>query len=108
MRPVLLAAAFMLTGCMAADPDSRDQSADTAADTSALSCAELADLRAAEQYEAETAPLDERDGGLFQDSGLLRDFVVIDAAARRRAVEEECQRLRSQPDAGATPVAVEQ
>lgn len=108
MGLILLAAAFVFAGCAAADSNGPDQPAGTAADTPALSCPELAEKRAAEQHEAESAPLDDRDGGLYQDSGLLRDFIAIDAAARRRAVAEACERLRGQPADSPVPVTIDQ
>lgn len=108
IRPILFAAMFMLAGCAAADSDNRGQSGRASTDLPALSCPELAEKRAAEQHEAESARFDDRDGGLFQDSGLSRDFVAIDAAARRHAVEKECERLRSQPADSAVPVTIDQ
>lgn len=98
-RPILLAAAAALAACAAPPTDGRDR---VSPDTPPLSCAELAEQRAEEQYESDLARQDAREFGLLQDDGLARDFAAIDAAARRRAVEEECKRLRAEP-AGAAP-----
>lgn len=93
-RPILFAASAMLAACAAPAPDGPDRSLP---DTPVLSCAELAEQRAAEQYESDMARQDARESGLFQDDGLARDFAAADAEARRVAVEEDCERLRATP-----------
>lgn len=62
-----------------------------------ISCEELAQRRATQQYDSDTASTDQRLGGSIQDSTLRRQFLTMDAAARRREVYEECLRLRSVP-----------
>lgn len=65
-----------------------------AADESDLSCAELAEKRAAQQYVEEMAAREDRGSGQVRDSALLRDLLRLDAESYRKKVYEDCLRLR--------------
>lgn len=65
-------------------------------DETRLSCAELADLRAAQQFSADSAALEHRAAGSAEDSSLQRDMIRMDAESYRRKVYEDCLRLRGQ------------
>lgn len=62
------------------------------------SCAELAQRKAAEQYQRDSESADQRLGGSIQDSSLRHDLRAMDAAARRQQVYEQCLKLRASPD----------
>lgn len=86
---LLIFAAAALSGCAQA-PDS------------AMSCADLADARAASELRQNLADLEEREVGQAQQSEVERMLYEIDAKKYREQVYRECLRQRGetpQPDA---------
>ena len=89
----VIAAVLALTACAApARSDRGDR------DKTPPSCAELAQQRAAEQYQSDSESADQRLGGSIQDSALRQQLRAMDAAARRQQVYEQCLKLRASPD----------
>lgn len=74
-----------------------------AADETDLSCAELAEKRAAQQYMEEDAAREDRQAGQVRDSALQRDLLRLDAQSYRDRVYRDCVRLRAQPEEGQEP-----
>jgi len=72
-------------------------------DETRLSCAELADRRAAQQFAADSAGLEHRRAGGAEESSLQRDLIRMDAESYRRAVYEDCLRLRGRAAPGGQP-----
>jgi uncharacterized membrane protein YccC len=72
-------------------------------DEARLSCAELADRRAAQQFAADTASLEHRRAGGAEESTLQRDLIRMDAESYRRKVYEDCLRLRGGTAPGEQP-----
>ncbi len=69
-----------------------------AAGKGTTSCSQFAERRAAGQYAADTASLDEREGGLLgARGGVRRDLAELDAESRRRALYRNCMRQRGLP-----------
>ncbi|MEN8194884.1 MAG: hypothetical protein ABFS30_00035 [Pseudomonadota bacterium] len=64
------------------------------------SCADLAQTRAAEQMERETALLEQQELGRPNKSDPQRKFIAMDAETYRTAVYEECLRRRGLAAAG--------
>ena len=62
-----------------------------------LSCAELAELRAAQQFTEDSAALEDRQTGQVQDSALRRDFLRLDAESYRTRVYQDCLKSRRAP-----------
>lgn len=56
------------------------------------SCADLAQTRAAEQFERESALLEQQESGRAEKSDVQRKLIAMDAEAYRVAVHEECLR----------------
>lgn len=87
----LAAALVLAAGCAASGGTAR------APDEQPMSCAELAEQRATEQYDDDTASAESRQGGAIQGSALRQQLREMDASARREAVYDECIRLRNRP-----------
>lgn len=94
--PALLPMLALLAACGQAP---RTPATNDRADSRALSCAELADRKAARQHASDSASLDEREGGADEASALSRDLIGMEAAAYREQVYRECLRLRGLPPA---------
>jgi hypothetical protein len=73
------------------------------ADQTSLSCAELAERRAEQQFVEDSAALEDRQTGQVRDSALLRDFLRLDAQSYRTRVYEDCLRLRGVPEPAVQP-----
>ncbi len=67
------------------------------ADEDRLSCAELAERRAAQQFAEEDAAREDRQAGQVSDGALQRDFLRLDAEAYRMRVYRNCMQLRGAP-----------
>jgi len=70
-----------------------------------LSCAELAERRAARQYAEDSAALEDRQAGGLRDSALQRDLLRLDADSYRARVYEDClkQRRATEPSIEPAP-----
>lgn len=68
------------------------------AEETGLSCAELAERRAAQQYADESAALEDRQTGQIRDGALQRDFLRLDAESYRTRVYQDCLKLRGGPE----------
>jgi len=66
------------------------------ADTAGLSCAEVAERRAAQQYAEDIAALEDPQVGQIRGSALRRDFLRLDAESYRARVYEDCLRRRGE------------
>lgn len=73
------------------------------ADEALLSCAELAERRAARQYAEDSAALEDRQAGQTRDSALQRDFLRLDAESYRTRVYRDCLKLRGKPEPAEQP-----
>ena len=73
------------------------------ADEALMSCAELAERRAARQYAEDSAALEDRRAGQTRDSALQRDLQRLDAESYRTRVYQDCLRLRGRPETTAQP-----
>ncbi len=73
------------------------------ADEALLSCAELAERRAARQYAEDSAALEDRQAGQTRDSALQRDFLRLDAESYRTRVYRDCLKLRDGPEPAEQP-----
>ncbi len=70
-----------------------------------LSCAELAERRAAQQFAEEDAAREDRQAGQMSDGALQRDFLRLDAEVYRMRVYRNCMQLRGAPPPAEEPPA---
>ena len=96
VRVAIVAATAVLTACTFSLPPPGGQQG--AAGGGATSCSRIAERQAAGQYAADTAALDEREGGIMGDGSVQRDLAKIDAEKRRREVYKNCLRQRGLPE----------